>query len=92
VGQEADRAHRPAPRDAAYILAAFWPVAVIVFGVLERIVNPKTCHSVWLGMWWAVETVPTVGYGEIVPDQTAAASPATAESGAWPVGYANVTH
>jgi voltage-gated potassium channel len=59
------------PRDAAYLIAAFWAVAVVVFGILERIVDPKTFHSVWLGMWWAIETVTTVGYGDIVPDQTA---------------------
>ena len=59
------------PRDAAYLIAAFWAVAVVVFGVLERIVDPKTFHSVWMGMWWAVETVTTVGCGDIVPDQTA---------------------
>jgi voltage-gated potassium channel len=59
------------PRDAAFLVCGFWAVAVIVFGIVERLVDPKTFHSVWLGMWWATETVTTVGYGDIVPTQTA---------------------
>src|SRR5215813_4472642 len=59
------------PRDAAYFLGAFWASAVVIFGVVERIVDPKTFPTVWLGMWWAIETVTTVGYGDIVPQQTA---------------------
>lgn len=59
------------PRDAAYLIAAFWAIAVVVFGVIERAIDPKTFHSVWLGMWWAIQTVTTVGYGDVVPDQTA---------------------
>jgi voltage-gated potassium channel len=59
------------PRDAAYLIGAFWTLAVVVFGVTERLLDPKTFHNVWLGMWWAVETVTTVGYGDIVPSQTA---------------------
>jgi ion channel len=66
VGRKGQR-----PRDAAYLIGAFWAIAVIVFGVVERLLDPKTFHSVWLGMWWATETVTTVGYGDIVPDQTA---------------------
>ena len=59
------------PRDAAYLIGTFWTIAVVVFGVVERLIDPKTFHSVWLGMWWAIQTVTTVGYGDIVPDQTA---------------------
>jgi voltage-gated potassium channel len=59
------------PRDAAYLIGAFWAIAVVLFGVVERLVDPKTFHNVWLGMWWAIETVTTVGYGDIVPQQTA---------------------
>lgn len=59
------------PRDAAYLIGAFWGAAVILFGVVERLIDPKTFHSVWLGMWWAIQTVTTVGYGDVVPDQTA---------------------
>src|SRR5262249_18681223 len=57
------------PRDAAYLIGSFWAIAVVVFGVLERIVDPKTFTSAWLGMWWALQTVTTVGYGDVVPDQ-----------------------
>jgi voltage-gated potassium channel len=59
------------PRDAAYLIAAFWTIAVVLFGVLERVIDPKTFPSVWLAIWWAIETVTTVGYGDIVPVQAA---------------------
>jgi voltage-gated potassium channel Kch len=59
------------PRHAAYLLGAVWAFAVVVFAVVERLIDPKTFHSVWLGIWWAIETVTTVGYGDIIPKQTA---------------------
>jgi voltage-gated potassium channel len=59
------------PRFAAYLIAAFWIVAMVVFGVVEHLVDPETFPNIWLGMWWALQTVTTVGYGDVVPAKTA---------------------
>jgi voltage-gated potassium channel len=58
------------PRLAAGLIAAFWAVGVVIFGIVERLVNPETFDNVWLGMWWGVQTVTTVGYGDVVPGNT----------------------
>jgi voltage-gated potassium channel len=59
------------PRYAAYAIIGFWGAAIIVFGLLERLIDPNTFKSGWLGIWWATQTVTTVGYGDVVPQQTA---------------------
>ena len=58
------------PRDAAYLIVAAWLLAVIVFGVVEHLLDDQTFPTVWLGMWWALQTVTTVGYGDVVPQDT----------------------
>jgi voltage-gated potassium channel Kch len=59
------------PRDAAILIIIVWFLAIVVFGIVEHLVEPKTFPTVWLGMWWSLETVTTVGYGDVVPVGTA---------------------
>lgn len=59
------------PRVAASIIATLWLIAIVVFGIVQHLVDPDTFETVWDGMWWATQTVTTVGYGDIVPDDTA---------------------
>ena len=40
---------------------------VFVSATLERLVDPATFTSYGRALWWAVVTVATVGYGDVVP-------------------------
>ena len=55
------------PRVAAAVIAALWLIAIVVFGIVEHLIDDSTFNTVWSGMWWATQTVTTVGYGDVVP-------------------------
>ena len=59
------------PRYAAYLVIAVWLIAIVTFGIVQRIVDPHTFKNIWLAWWWAIQTVTTVGYGDVVPQNTA---------------------
>ena len=40
-------------------------------GITIRLLDQKDYSSVGQGMWWAVQSVTTVGYGDVVPHDTA---------------------
>jgi voltage-gated potassium channel len=70
-GRDREQRRGLRPRDAAILIVGAWLLAIVAFGVAEHLVEPKAFRTVWLGMWWALQTVTTVGYGDVVPVGTA---------------------
>ncbi|CAH0344585.1 potassium channel family protein [Bacillus sp. CECT 9360] len=42
-------------------------IVFICFGLLIHLVEPETFGTVYDGIWWAVVTISTVGYGDFAP-------------------------
>jgi voltage-gated potassium channel len=61
---------------------------VVAFGVVMWLVDRKDFPTVGLALWWAVSTVTTVGYGDVVPTTAGGRFVAT---GLMIVGYASLS-
>jgi voltage-gated potassium channel len=57
-------------RGAAWIIIVATVSVTVVGGVTIRLLDHKDFGSIGEGMWWAVQTVTTVGYGDLVPQST----------------------
>ncbi len=59
------------PRGAAIVIASASTAITVVAGLVVTVVEPNTYPSLGTGLWWAAQTVTTVGYGDNVPTSVA---------------------
>jgi voltage-gated potassium channel len=70
-----------------YLVGVVALIAVL-FGVIMRVVDSEDFPSLGVALWWAVTTVTTVGYGDVVPEQPVGRAVA---AGLMVVGFASLS-
>jgi voltage-gated potassium channel Kch len=58
-------------RNAAGVIVVATAAVVVGAGVLIRLLDSSEYPSIGVGMWWALQTVTTVGYGDVTPTHVA---------------------
>jgi voltage-gated potassium channel len=56
-------------RGAAATIVTATAVVVVASGFLMRLLDHTEYSNVFKGMWWALQTVTTVGYGDVTPQK-----------------------
>jgi len=60
----------PSVRLAASVIVTATLLIVVIGGVMMRAFDHSEYASIWVGMWWVLQTVTTVGYGDYTPRNT----------------------
>jgi voltage-gated potassium channel Kch len=58
-------------RSVTFGLAAAFVLLAVVGAIVMRIVDQQNYPSLGSAVWWALQTITTVGYGDIVPTTAA---------------------